>query len=139
MTRVQASAAPSDAPSSGAPPLTPAAFPGQTFTLYAAQGRIYASNVRDKLIDLGRLDDTSPGGCAYQLDGDEKLAGAGFATSEDALAHVAHAITFFYLDGQFTALADLGGASRPDLPTATQIQVTLDRKGHAAPAIEADV
>lgn len=131
---------PDDAASpAGAPPLTPAAFPGQTFTLYASRGRIFASNVREKLVDLGRLDDAAGGGYAYQLDGDEKVAGSGFDTAEDALAHLATSVTFFYLDGQFTALADLGGASRPDLPTATQIQVTLDRRGHAAPAIEADV
>ncbi|RYF25085.1 MAG: hypothetical protein EOO33_10420 [Comamonadaceae bacterium] len=135
MTRAHSEAATSAV---GAPPLTPAAFPGQTFTLYASQGRIFASNVREKLVDLGRLDDASSG-YAYQLDGDEKVAGSGFDTAEDALAHLATSVTFFYLDGQFTALADLGGASRPDLPEATQIQVTLDRRGHAAPAIEADV
>lgn len=131
--------APDHAAATDASALTPAAFPGQTFTLYAAQGRIYASNVRDKLVDLGRLDDTQGSGHAYQLDGDEKLAGAGFATAEDALAHVAQSITFLYLDGQFTALADAGGAARPDLPSATQIQITLDRRGQAAPAIEADI
>ncbi|RYF28326.1 MAG: hypothetical protein EOO33_01305 [Comamonadaceae bacterium] len=136
MTRAHPDAA---RPAGGASALTPAAFPGQTFTLYATRGRVYASNVRDKLVDLGRLDETAGGGYAYQLDGDEKLAGSGLPTAEDALAHLATSITFFYLDGQFTALADLGGAARPDLQTATQIQVTLDRRGHAAPAIEADV
>ena len=123
---------------SGAPPLSQAAFPGQTFTLYATRDRIYASNVREKLVDLGFLE-RGADGYHYQLDGDDKAAASGFETVEDALAHVATSVTFHYLDGQFTALDDLGGTSRPDLPMAPQIQVTLDRRGVVPPAIEADV
>lgn len=123
---------------SSLPAAQPAASPGQTFTLYACNGRIFASNVREKLIDLGELAH-SASGYRYQLDGDDKAAGSGFGTAEDALVDVAGMVTFLYLDGQFTALADIGGVARPDLQSATQIHVTLDRLGHAAPAIAADV
>lgn len=137
MTRSSSAAAPSQ--TAAQPPLSPGAHPGQTFTLYASHGRIYASNVRDKLVDLGELERQDGQGFRYQLDGDGKAAASGFETAEEALADVAGMVTFLYLDGQFTALADLGGAQRPDLQAATQIQVTLDRLGHAAPAIAADV
>ena len=116
---------------------------GAAFTLYATGGRVYASNVREKLVDLGQMEEQQgPDGSTtyrFRLDGDETVASAGFPTAEDVLAHLAQSITFFFLDGQFTALADLGGVSRPDLPSATQIHIVLDRRGHASPAIEADV
>lgn len=120
-------------------PAATSAGMGASFTLYAAGGRVYASNVRDKVVDLGLLEERGSGGYRYQLDGDDAIASAGFATAEDALVHLAHAITFLFLDGQFTALADVGGPSRPDLLSATQIHVVLDRRGHAEPTIEADV
>jgi hypothetical protein len=107
------------------------------FTFYAANGRVYASNVKDKLIDLGRLDREGKG-YAYQLDADEKIASRGFETPEHALADIVGAITFLFLDGQFTALADVGG-ERPDLADAPQIHVTLDALGKGEPAIAADI
>ncbi len=133
---------PSDNGTATAAASTPASGAGAAFTLYATGGRVYASNVREKLVDLGLMEEQQgPGGGTYRyrLDGDETVASAGFPTAEDALAHLAQSITFFFLDGQFTALADLGGVSRPDLPSATQIHVVLDRRGQASPAIEADV
>lgn len=119
-------------------PASPTAPPGHTFTLYAVGGRLYASNVRDKLVDLGTLD-RGDGGYRYRLDGDDRAAASGFDTAEDALADVAGTVTFLYLDGQFTALADAGGAARPDLEDATRIHVTLDPKGRAEHAISADL
>lgn len=112
--------------------------PGQGFTLYAAQGRVLCSNKRDKLIDLGLLHQEE-GAWQYQMDGDETVAATGFATAEEALADLAGTITFLYLDGQFTALADVGEGGRPDLADATQIHITLDPLGHGSPAIAADI
>ena len=108
--------------------------PAHTFTLYASRDRVYASNVRDKLIDLGSLVRQADG-WAYQLDGDDRVEGEGFADVQQALAHLACSITFLYLDGQFTALHDLGDSSRPDVRDAPQLQVALDPRGQARPAI----
>lgn len=113
--------------------------PGQPFTLYAAQSRVLCSNKRDKLVDLGALEREGSGTWRYQLDADEKIAAAGFASSEEALADVAGAVTFLFLDGQFTALMDVGEGGRPDLADAAQIHITLDPLGHGSPAIAADV
>ena len=61
-----------DATDAAPPPAE--SHPAHTFTLYASGGRVYASNVRDKLIDLGALAPQAQG-WAYQLDGDGRGAG----------------------------------------------------------------
>ena len=76
-------------------------------------------------------------GWAYQLDGDGRVEAEGFDDALQALAHIAASITFLYLDGQFTALQDLGDRARPDVRGAPQIQVALDPRGQARPAIGA--
>ena len=125
------SAAPSS-PSSAAPA-------GVPFVLYALRGRVYASNVKQKLVDLGELVQDGDGGTyAYLLDGD-KSTGSGFATVQEALAHIAQTTTFLFLDGQFTALEDLGGADRPDLVDAPQLEVTLDPLGRGEKIIDTQV
>lgn len=96
------------------------------FTLYAASGRVLASNVRGKLVDLGHLGRDGDGTWSYRLDGDQS-AGAALPTPEAALEHLAKTTTFLFLDGQFTALEDLGGAGRPDLENAVQLHVMLER------------
>ena len=98
------------------------------FFLYALRGRVYASNVKQKLIDLGRLTQQDDGTWTYLLDGD-KSTGAGFETPEAALQHMAATTTFLFLDGQFTALEDLGGVDRPDVQAAPQCEVSLDSLG----------
>lgn len=98
--------------------------PGVAFTLYAVRDRVYASNVKHKLIDLGRLAQDVDGTYSYLLDGD-KAAGGGFEAPGAALDHIAGTISFLFLDGQFTALEDLGGADRPDLQGVPQCTVTL--------------
>lgn len=120
---------------SASPPLSPQSHPGQTFVLYAVRGRIYASNVRGKLVDLGGFTDDEDEQVAYRLDGDDHAAGHGFDSVEEALQHLATTVTFLFLDGQFTALDDAGGVERPDLAGAPQIQVTLDPRGRADHAI----
>jgi hypothetical protein len=117
---------------------SPSAAPaGARFVLYALQGRVYASNVKHKLVDLGRLaQEGEDGTYAYLLDGD-KATGSGFAGAREALAHIAQTTSFLFLDGQFTALEDLGGAYRPDLADAPQLEVSLDPLGRGAPVIHA--
>jgi hypothetical protein len=95
------------------------------FVLYALRGRVYASNVKQKLVDLGEITRGADGQYSYLLDGD-KTTGSGFDTPEAALAHVAAMVSFLFLDGQFTALEDLGGADRPDLVDAPQLEVMLE-------------
>ncbi|BEP94062.1 hypothetical protein KW843_26425 [Acidovorax sp. sif1233] len=110
---------------------------GARFVLYALQGRVYASNVRHKLVDLGRLSQEGDGGTyAYLLDGDQ-ATGSGFAGAREALAHIARTTSFLFLDGQFTALEDLGGTGRPDLADAPRLAVALDPLGRGAPVIHA--
>jgi len=109
------------------------------FVLYALRGRVYASNVKQKLVDLGRLAQDGEGGSfAYLLDGDQ-ATGSGFATALEALEHIAQTTTFLFLDGQFTALEDLGGADRPDLADAPRLEVTLDPLGRGEKVIDPQV
>lgn len=118
------------------PALAPGAHASHRFTLYASQGRVLASNVRDKLIDLGTLQASDGAGWSYDLDGEDCPAGSGFASAQEALAGLAQAITFLYLDGQFTAQRDLSDQPRPDLPDAPQVAVTLDPRGQAEPVLD---
>ena len=53
--------------------------------------------------------------------------------------HIAATTTFLFLDGQFTALEDLGGADRPDVQGAPQCEVTLDPLGRGERMIDARV
>lgn len=112
--------------------------PGVPFVLYALHDRVYASNVKQKLIDLGSLTREGDGTYAYLLDGD-KTTGSGFESPEAALSHVAAMVSFLFLDGQFTALEDLGGADRPDLVDAPQLEVTLDPLGRGEKMIDPQV
>lgn len=111
---------------------------GVPFVLYALRGRVYASNVKQKLIDLGELRREDDGTYAYLLDGD-KTTGSGFESPEAALANVAAMCTFLFLDGQFTALEDLGGADRPDLADAPQLEVVLDPLGRSEKMVDPSV
>lgn len=95
--------------------------PRQLFTLYAAHGRIYCSNVDQKLVDLGALTRRDDG-LSYLLDGNQ-LTGYGLPGQEEALRQVAERIDFLWLDGQFTALADVRG--QVNLEGATRIDVAL--------------
>jgi hypothetical protein len=133
-----ASGALSASPAARAEPGGASAAPsGVPFVLYALKGRVYASNVKDKLVDLGRLSQDGEGGTySYLLDGD-RATGSGFADAQEALAHLAQTTTFLFLDGQFTALEDLGGAGRPDLARATRLEVSLDPLGRGERAIDA--
>ena len=96
----------------------------QDFTLYATNGRVYARNVEQKVIDLGALT-REDGGLCYLLDGN-KLSGAGFANEEAALRDIAGQLRFLWLDGQFTAVADARDDPSLNLDGATELQITLD-------------
>lgn len=101
------------------------ASPRQTFTFYAAGGRVLASNADQKLVDLDALSDASQG-WRYLLDGNRQ-SGEGFPSPEAALRHIADHTRFLYLDGQFTALADLREGSAPvHLDGAPSIEVSID-------------
>jgi hypothetical protein len=107
-------------------PNDPPATPGlqQPFTLYAAQGRVYASNVDDKLIDLGSLTEAGDG-WRYRLDGNGLGAGR-LPDPPAALAHLATHLRFLYLDGQFTALVDERSNPTLNLENATRLDILLD-------------
>jgi hypothetical protein len=109
----------------------------QVFTLYAAGERIYASNARQKLIDLGPLTGED-GRFGYALEGTE-LGGHGFPTVEAALHDVGNRLRFLWLDGQFTAQADLRGTDGIHLDGVPQEQVTLDELGPGEPFEDASV
>ena len=131
---------PAPSPAKAEPGQAHGAPAGVPFVLYALKGRVYASNVKDKLVDLGRLaqdgDGDGDGGTyAYVLDGDHST-GSGFADAHEALEHIAQTTTFLFLDGQFTALEDLGGTARPDLAEAPRLEVTLDPLGRGERAID---
>ena len=120
-------------------PTTPSvpASPRQAFTFYAANGRVYVSNSEQKLIDLGAL--TPQGdGFGYLLDGNQ-LAAQGLPSAEAALRHIADHIRFLYLDGQFTALADMRGNQSVHLDGAPRIDVILDELQRGEPMEDARV
>lgn len=119
---------------------TPAepASPRQAFTFYAAGGRVYVSNLQQKLIDLGALTEQD-GGFSYVLDSNRQSA-AGLPSAEAALRHIADHIRFLYLDGQFTALADLREDDTPvHLDGAPRIDVMIDVLQHGEPMEDASV
>ena len=95
----------------------------QPFTLYAARGRIYASNRDQKLIDLGPLTRDDSGSFSWLLDGNQQR-GSGFFTEEAALRDLADHLRFLWLDGQFTAVAD--SREGVDLQGATRVDIVLD-------------
>ena len=100
------------------------ASPRSAFSFYAANGRVYASNVAQKLIDLGALTQQTDGWC-YLLDGSKQSA-QGLPSAEAALRHIADHVPFLYLDGQFTAVADLRETGRVSLEGAARIDVMID-------------
>ena len=100
------------------------ASPRSAFTFYAAGGRVYASNVAQKLIDLGALAQQADGWC-YLLDG-SKQTGQGLPSAEAALRHIADHVPFLYLDGQFTALANLRDTGHVNLEGAARIDAMID-------------
>lgn len=115
----------------------PSAAASQTFRLYAAQGRVYASNVRMKLVDLGELVEQG-GRFRYELDGDH-LKGQDFISADSALVDIGKRLSFLYLDGQFTALADVRGPDGPNLDNAPQNEIRLDELGKGERAFDTTV
>lgn len=95
----------------------------QPFTLYAAGGRIYATNRDQKLIDLGALTREESGSFSWLLDGNQQR-GSGFFTEETALGDLAEKLHFLWLDGQFTAVAD--AREGVNLEGATRLDIVLD-------------
>jgi hypothetical protein len=97
----------------------------QPFTLFAAQGRVYARNRDQKIIDLGALERSEGGAFRYLLDGDKQSA-EGFFTEEEALRHIGSNLRFLWLDGQFTAVADARDDRELDLAGAIRVDILLD-------------
>ena len=105
-------------------PPTPEASPRpQPFTLFAANGRIYATNVDQKLIDLGSISRYDQG-WSWCLDGNQQR-GEGQLTEEAALRDLSRQISFLFLDGQFTANANLRQTD-VSLAGATRLDIVLD-------------
>jgi hypothetical protein len=107
------------------PPAGDATRTQQRYTLYCHADRVLARNVDGKLIDLGALSRDADGSWHYLLDGNQ-LEGGGMLTAQAALREIGERMGFLYLDGQFTAVADLREGSTPDLSNAEQLEVTLD-------------
>jgi hypothetical protein len=107
----------------------------QPYTLCAAHDRVYARNVDGKLIDLGALHHGEGGAC-YRLDGNGQSAD-GFFTEEEALRDLGHNLRFLWLDGQFTALADV--RDTVDLQGACQVDIMLDELQPGERAFDATV
>ena len=107
------------------------------FTLYATEGRVYVSNVRNKLVDLGSIEHAADG-IGYVLDG-EGPAGTGFEDIAAALGDISKRVSFLYLDGQFTAQADLRESMADRLDGSTQLHFDIDELGPGEPATDPDV
>lgn len=61
----------------------------------------------------------------YLLDGNQQAA-EGLPSAEAPLRHIADHVTFLYLDGQFTAVADLRGTDGVNLDGGARIDVMMD-------------
>jgi hypothetical protein len=109
----------------------------QAFSLYAANGRVYASNVDQKLIDLGSLTQEADG-FAWMLDGN-KLGGRGLPDAVAALRDVVKQMSFLYLDGQFTALPDVREDDTVHLLNAPQLNIVVDELQPGEPVEDARV
>jgi hypothetical protein len=111
---------------------------GRALCAVCAQGPRVREQCQAEARGPGLSQDSEGGTYSYLLDGD-KATGSGFADAQEALAHIAQTTTFLFLDGQFTALEDLGGAERPDLADAPRLEVTLDPLGRGERAIDPQV
>lgn len=96
----------------------------QAFSLYAANGRLYASNVDQKLVDLGALTHEADG-FAWSLDGN-KVGRRGLPDAVAAMRDAVQEMTFLYLDGQFTALADVREDASVHLADAVRLDIVVD-------------
>ena len=105
--------------------MTASSPPGVPFVLYALQGRVYASNVKQKLIDLGSQARESDGTYAYLLDGDH-TTGSGFDSPEAALAHVAHMVSFLFLDGDQHLILERMRARKGHFMRESMVQSQFD-------------
>jgi predicted secreted protein len=92
------------------------------FTFLAARGRLYARNLDRKTIDLGRLAQEDDGQWRWSLDGNG-LTGAA-ASAEAAMRDAAQRMGFLFLDGQFTAVAQVGPTAHLD--GAPAVDLVLD-------------
>jgi uncharacterized protein YegP (UPF0339 family) len=110
----------------------------QPFVLYAANGRIYARNRTQKVIDLGAIARDAGGAFRYELDGNHQV-GEGFFTEEEALHAIARDIRFLWLDGQFTAVADARDQPGLNLDGATRVTIELDEMPPGERAYDATV
>jgi hypothetical protein len=117
--------------------MDPSAPRKQPYTLYAADGRVFAANAPGHLIDLGALDRTE-GGWRYLLDGNQE-SGEGLPTPQAALQAVATHLSFLWLDGQFTALPDLSGEAGFDRTTVPRLEIALDELAPGEPVVDASV
>lgn len=109
----------------------------QPYTLLAANGRVYARNTAQKVIDLGALARRDGGAFCYLLDGN-KESGEGFFTEEEALRDIAGHLRFLWLDGQFTAVGDAREGDL-DLSEAVRLDIELDELRPGEPAVDATV
>lgn len=110
----------------------------QPFVLYAANGRIYARNRTQKVIDLGAITREDGGSFRYLLDGNQQSEG-GFFTEEEVLHAIARNIRFLWLDGQFTAVADARDDASLNLDGATRVTIELDEMPPGERAVDATV
>jgi hypothetical protein len=106
-----------------------------SFTLHAANGRVYARNVDQHLIDLGALTREDGGSFCYLLDGNKQSA-AGFASAQDALRDLSRHLRFLWLDGQFTAVEPV---AEVNLEGAPSLEITLDELKPGERAYDATV
>jgi len=92
------------------------------FTFMAARGRFYARNLDMKIIDLGSLARGDDGQWQWTLDGNG-LSGSA-PNAEAAMRDAAQRMGFLFLDGQFTAVAEVGPTTHLD--GAQMVDVVLD-------------
>jgi hypothetical protein len=108
------------------------------YTLYAANGRVYANNeATQKLIDLGSLSQREDG-YGYLLDGNG-MSGSRLPDPPSALREIGERIRFLFLDGQFTALADARSDPQLNLENAPAHRIVLDELQPGEPLQDATV
>ncbi len=98
------------------------------YTLYIANGRIYARNADNKLIDLGQATEQA-GSFSWMLDGEESLCGRHLPNADAVMREAEKKMSFAFLDGQFTSLPDLIHNGEVRVADAPRRAIALRRSG----------
>ena len=93
------------------------------YLLYSCQSRLLVENIDGHVVDIGGAELVG-GKLRWQLDGKE-AKGTTENEAEEMLNDVARHLSFLFVDGQFTSLADVRGEYGDRLDNAPSREISL--------------